>query len=139
MPDSPYNPIPVARDDGSPEIVWRPGPAYIERSRLRGFMERQGIGSFEELLRRSTQEIEWYWDAVVRDLGLEWYEPYERVLDLSHGIEWPRWFVGGRYNYVHDAVDKQARLRPAAPAVIWEGEDGVGRTLTYGELHEAVG
>src|SRR5919204_4659261 len=139
MPIPPHNPIPFARDHGSPGIVWRPGSEYVERSRLRRFMERHGIGSFEELLRRSTQEIEWYWDAVVRDLGLEWYEPYDRVLDLSHGIEWPRWFPGGRYNYVHDAVDKQARgPRSQAAAIVWEGEDGEARTLTYAELHTQV-
>src|SRR5689334_22316719 len=128
------DPIPFARDSGSADIVWRPGAAYIGRSRLRGFMERHGIGSFGELLGRSTREVEWYWDAVVRDLGLRWFEPYERVLDLSSGVAWPRWFVGGRYNYVQDAVDKQAvGARPEAAAITWEGEDGEVRALTYAE------
>ena len=64
--------------------------------------------------------------------------PYTQVLDLRDGLEWPRWFVGGRYNYVHDAVDKQARCAPAAPALVWEGEDGAVRTLTYAELDAEV-
>ncbi|MFL5733173.1 MAG: AMP-binding protein [Chloroflexia bacterium] len=120
-------------------IVWRPSAAYLERSRLRRFMEQHGIGSFKELLGRSTGEIEWYWDAVVRDLELEWFEPYTRVVDLSSGVEWPRWFTGGRYNYTHDAVDKQAlRLRPEATAIAWEGEDGEARALTYAELYAQV-
>jgi acetyl-CoA synthetase len=137
MPDP--APIPVAQDSDSPDIAWRPGPAYIERSRLRRFMERHGIASVADLMARSTTDLAWFWDAVVQDLELEWFHPYSAVVDLSRGIEWPRWFPGGRYNYVHDAVDKQAlRLRPGARAVGWEGEDGAVRTLTFAELYHEV-
>src|SRR5438105_3235637 len=125
-------PIPLARDSASPEIVWRPTPEYVERSRLRRFMARHAIDSFAELIERSTADVEWYWDAVVKDLDLEWFQPYDQVLDLSRGVEWPRWFPGGRYNYVRDALDKQAlRLRPDNTAISWEAEDGEVCTLTY--------
>ena len=94
---------------------------------------------YDELQRRSVADVAWFWDAVVQDLELEWFQPYSQVVDISHGIEWPRWFVGGRYNYVRDAVDKQAlRLRPHATAIAWEGEDGEVRTLTYAELYRQV-
>ncbi len=133
------SPIPVGQDSDSPAIAWRPSPAYIERSRLRRFMERHGIGTVAELLARSTADIAWFWDAVIQDLELEWFTPYTQVVDLTRGVEWPRWFPGGRYNYVHDAVDKHALgLRPAARAVAWEGEDGTVRTLTFAELYAAV-
>jgi acetyl-CoA synthetase len=139
MTDPQRTPIPVAQDSNSPDIAWRPSPAYIERSRLRRFMDRHGIASVAELMDRSTSDIAWFWDAVVQDLDLEWFQPYTQVVDLSRGIEWPRWFPGGRYNYVHDAVDKQAeRLRPDATALIWEGEDGAVTTLTYAELAAQV-
>jgi acetyl-CoA synthetase len=129
----------VAQDSNSPDIAWRPSPAYIERSRLRRFMDRHGIASVAELMNRSVADIAWFWDAVVQDLDLEWFQPYTQVVDLSRGIEWPRWFPGGRYNYVHDAVDKHAeRLRPQATALIWEGEDGAVTTLTYAELAAQV-
>jgi acetyl-CoA synthetase len=129
----------VAQDSNSPDIAWRPSPAYIERSRLRRFMDRHGIASVAELMNRSVADIAWFWDAVVQDLDLEWFQPYTQVVDLSRGIEWPRWFPGGRYNYVHDAVDKHAeRLRPQATALIWEGEDGAVITLTYAELAAQV-
>jgi acetyl-CoA synthetase len=129
----------VALDSNSPDIAWRPSPAYIERSRLRRFMDRHGIASVAELMNRSVADIAWFWDAVVQDLDLEWFQPYTQVVDLSRGIEWPRWFPGGRYNYVHDAVDKHAeRLRPQATALIWEGEDGAVTTLTYAELAAQV-
>ncbi len=130
--------LPVGRDTGSPGIVWRPTPFYLERSRLGRFMRRHGTGSVDELLRRSASDVEWFWEAVVRDLELEWFEPYSRVLDLSRGVEWPRWFVGGRYNHVHDAVDRQAQRRPDSVALVWEGEDGQVQALTFARLSAEV-
>ena len=129
---------PVELNTGAAEIAWQPTPEYLARSRLRRFMERYGIPTFPQLYRRSVTDMEWYWDAVVQDLELEFFTPYSRVLDLPAGIEWPRWFVGGAYNYVHDAVDRQAASRPNGTAISWEGEDGEVRTLTYGELHTQV-
>ncbi|HYP21787.1 MAG TPA: AMP-binding protein, partial [Chloroflexia bacterium] len=128
-----------AQDSNSPEIAWRPTPAYIERSRLRRFMLHHGIDTFGALVERYGADPAWFWQAVVEDLGLEWYEPYKQVLDLSGGIEWARWFAGGSYNYVRDAVDKHAGgPLSAATAIGWEGEDGEVRNLTYDELSRQV-
>lgn len=133
-----YIPL-VAQDNGSNEITWRPTPAYLERSRLKRFMEAHNIGTYEQLIARSINDLEWYWDATVKDLGLEFYKPYEKVLDLSGGLEWPKWFVGGQYNYVHDAVDKWTMdERGEAAAIIWEGEDGIVREVSRGELSREV-
>ena len=69
------------------------------------------------------------------DLGLEWYTPYTRVLDVERGIEWPRWWLGGRCNYVHNALDKHARAANRDKlALAWEGEDGATAHFTYAEL-----
>ncbi|MDQ2806396.1 MAG: AMP-binding protein [Chloroflexota bacterium] len=135
MPDYP---IPVAHDSDSPDIAWRPSAAYLERNRLRRFMERHGIATLDALLARSTTDLRWFWDAVVQDLELEWFQPYTDVVDLTRGVEWARWFPGGRYNYVHDAVDKHAAQRPTAPALGWEGEDGGVRAFTFAELQAEV-
>ena len=54
-------------ETGRSEIVWRPTPEYAERTRLARFMRSLGIGSLEELQRRSVADPDWYWDAVVRD------------------------------------------------------------------------
>ncbi|HLG01305.1 MAG TPA: AMP-binding protein, partial [Acidimicrobiia bacterium] len=67
-------------------------------------------------------------------LGLDWFTPYDKVLDTSEGIEWSRWFVGGRLNLAHNCLDRHAQARPDALAVVWEGEDGEVRELTYAEL-----
>ena len=52
------------------EIVWRPTPEVAERARISRFMRAHGLGSLPELQRRSVADIEWYWTAVVRDLGI---------------------------------------------------------------------
>ena len=59
-------------------------------------MRAHGVGSIDELRRRSVEDMEWFWDAVVKDMGIEFTTPYERVLDSSGGIAWSKWFVGGR-------------------------------------------
>ena len=80
------------------EVVWQPSADVIAQSRLRAFMNRHGIGGLEELQRRSTEEIEWFWSAVLEELGIEFYQPYERILDTSQGAAWAHWCCGGKMN-----------------------------------------
>jgi acetyl-CoA synthetase len=117
------------------DVVWRPDPATVARSRLRQFMARHGVADLDVLQRRSVEEPEWFWDAVVQDIPIEFYEPYERVLDLSAGVQWPRWYSGGVMNIVHSCLDRH-RGTPVEgkTALIWEGEPGEARRLSYGEL-----
>jgi acetyl-CoA synthetase len=121
------------------DVIWEPTPDVIERSRLRRFMDRHGIADVPELLRRSTEDLEWFWDAVVQDLGIRFDRPYDRVVDLSDGIEWARWFPGGRMNIVASCLDRWLDT-PAADkaAIVWEGEPGEVRRLTYRQLNEEV-
>ena len=139
IPD-PHVPRPIwestVRD--SPGIVWYPTPEYVTNSRLWAFMQGQEIKRFSDLHERSVTDPEWFWDATVKDLDLKWQRPYTRVLDMSRGPEWPQWFVGGQYNYVYDAVDKHALNRPSDLALLWEGEDGEERALTYSQLWDEV-
>jgi acetyl-CoA synthetase len=119
-------------------IVWRPSEAYVERANVTRFMRANAIGTEEDLVRRSVEDVAWFWDAVVRDLGIEFSRPYERVLDTSAGIEWTTWFGGGRVNLAHNCVDRWAERTPDAVAVLWEGEEGSVRRVTYRELRETA-
>jgi acetyl-CoA synthetase len=120
-------------------IVWRPTPEVVERSRIAKFMRAHEIATLEELQRRSVADTEWYWDAVVKDLGVRWLTPYTRVLDGSRGIAWPTWFPGGRLNLTDNCVDRHMDAgRGGKAAIIWEGDDGQSRTLTYAELAAEV-
>jgi len=115
-------------------IVWRPTEEYVERANVTRFMRAHGIATEDELIARSVEDVAWFWDAVVRDLDLPFLRPYERVLDTSNGVEWATWFGGGLVNLAHACVDRWAERTPDAPAVIWEGEEGEVREVTYGEL-----
>jgi acetyl-CoA synthetase len=117
------------------DIAWRPTPEHISRSRLTAFMRKHGIGSFDELMLRSTTDLEWFWRAVLDDLGIQFYEPYRRAVDLSPGIERPAWCVGGRMNIVLNCLERWIGTPTEhRPALHWEGEEGIRRTLTYAEL-----
>src|ERR671925_2106012 len=118
------------------DIVWRPTEDYMERANVTRFMRRHGLGSYEELVARSQEDIEWFWDAVVQDLGIEFFRPYHRVLDTSEGKPWARWFVGATTNLAHNCVDRWAERTPEASAVLWEGEDSSTRRVSYRELRD---
>ncbi|MCI0548477.1 MAG: AMP-binding protein [Candidatus Rokubacteria bacterium] len=122
------------------EIIWRPDPEAAARTRLARFMARHGLPTLAALQARSIEDPDWYWDAVAQDLGWVWSTPYRRVLDTSRGIQWPRWFEGGRMNLAANCVDKHlAGPRRDEPAIISEAEDGTVRTLSYAGLAAEVG
>src|SRR2546426_7727550 len=116
------------------EIAWHPTERYLARSRLRRFAETHGHRDFTSLYRWSVDDLEGFWRAVDRDLGFVWHTPYERVVDVSQGIPWATWWVGGRMNYVASAL----RHDPPRTALVFEGEEGTTQRLTYGDLASAV-
>jgi acetyl-CoA synthetase len=121
------------------EIAWRPTAAYIENSRLREFIVRHGLADLEDLLRRSTTDLEWFWSAVLDDLGIEFYERPSRIVDTSPGLPWTRWCVDGRLNIVHNCLDKWIETPVGGrDAIRWEGEEGTTRVLTYRQLCDEV-
>src|SRR5437762_13998580 len=90
-------------------------------------------------MRRSTSDISWFWDTVLRDLGIEFYKPHEKVVDLSKGKATPQWCVGGEMNIVHNLLDKYAGTPTDRKiAIKSETEDGKSRRLTYAELRAEV-
>ncbi|HST90164.1 MAG TPA: acetate--CoA ligase [Ktedonobacterales bacterium] len=119
----------------SEPVVWRPSKAYLDKSRLLRFMRRHNIAAYADLLARADADPAWFWDAVSADLGLVWQRPYTQVMDTSRGIPWTTWFTGGHFNYVYSALDKHVTSGAGErAAVIWEGEDGETRRLSYREL-----
>jgi acetyl-CoA synthetase len=121
------------------KVIWRPYGDYLEKSNIGRFMDREGIKTYKELIHRSTENIEWFWDAALKDIGVEWFEPYRKILDTSKGFPWARWFVGGKINIVHNCIDRHVREgRGDRIAILWEGDKGDTRQLTYRELDEQV-
>jgi acetyl-CoA synthetase len=121
-------------------VAWQPNPRWMAESNLQRFMDRHGIDSYDALMARSVADIAWFWDAALADLGIEFYQPYTNVVDLSEGIQFPRWCVDGQMNIVHNCLDKwQGTQLAAQVALRWESEEGRVETFTYAQLHEEVG
>ena len=117
------------------EVVWRPDEQTLEHANVVRLMRRHGLATYRELVARSIEEPEWFWAAAVEDLGLEFFEPWKQVVDLSRGPEWATWFAGGKLNIAWNCVH---RWRSDRPAAVFCGEDGARRSLTYAELSDAV-
>jgi acetyl-CoA synthetase len=118
------------------EYAWRPTPEAVENANVTRLMRRHGIADIAELRQRSVEDIDWFWDAVVKDLELPFTRPYTQVRDSSRGIEWTTWFTDGGFNAAHACVTRwrDDPERRDAPAIIHEAEDGEVRTVTFAEL-----
>jgi acetyl-CoA synthetase len=103
-------------------------------------MAATGVDTFEDLVARSIDDPEWFWDAVVRFLDLRFATPYTQVLDESDGAPWAKWFVGGRLNIAASCIDKWAD-DPATRndfAVVVESEAGNTGSLDWAALRHFV-
>lgn len=119
----------------SPGIVWRPDAAMVEQANLTRFMRALGVDSFEALNERASQDPAWFHDALIRFLDYRFERPYERVLDLSDGLPFAHWCVGGLTNVVINGLDRwRGTERYGQPALVWEGEDGAVTTWTFADL-----
>lgn len=119
--------------------AWSPDGSWRDRSRLLAAMRRWGHADIETLHAASIDDPEWFWRAVVEDLDIEFAAPFETVIDASAGRELPRWFVGGRLNAADLCAHRHAEGAGAdKPAVVFEGDGGQRRSLTYRELSREV-
>ena len=117
-------------------MIWNPTQAWIESTNVWRFMQRLGFHDREAFLRFSRENPERFWDELMREMRVEWFEPYRQVLDAGRGPEWARWFIGGQLNIAHNCLDRWADSDRIA--CIWEGENGATRTVTFHEVrHEA--
>ncbi len=132
---------------GHPEPLWYPRPEYIRGSHVERVMRAMGVNlnvassevAYTEFYERSIAEPDSFWRATLEEIGIEWFEPFAFIADFSDGIQWPRWFPGGRLNLVHNAVFRHLNGgRANRTAIIWEGEDGTVVRLSYGELAQRV-
>jgi acetyl-CoA synthetase len=120
-------------------VAWTPPPGAFAASPAGRMAARHGITDPGELADRAAADPAWYWAAGAEDVGICWMRPYDAVVDLSRGVEHPRFFVGGELNWADYAVDRWVREgRGGARAVWWEGDDGATLTLTYAELKDRV-
>ena len=113
-------------------MLWKPSPAFIDSTNVWRFMQRLGFEDREEFLRFSREKPEIFWDEMMREMGVEWFEPYRQVMDASRGPEWTEWFRGGRLNIARNCLDRWAASDRVA--CIWEGENGETRSINFAVL-----
>jgi acetyl-CoA synthetase len=103
------------------------------------FRERARIGDealYRRMYRESIEDPEAFWGRVAKELP--WMRPWDQVLDWS-GAPFAKWFAGGRINASAVCLDRHLDgPRSGKRAIVWEGEPGDSRTLSYAQLHVEV-
>ena len=112
---------------GNEDEIYDPPPSITEAANVK---------EYQATYRRSLDDPEGFWAE--RAAELEWYEPWDKVLDDSDPPFF-KWFVGGKTNIVHNALDRHLKTyRKNKLALIWEGEPGDTRTFSYYALNREV-
>lgn len=120
-------------------VAWKPTDEMIEKTQLMRFMRQIGVKDWDELYSFSISDVEKFTEEVLRFLDIKFDPPYEKLLDISNGIEWAKWCVGGGLNIVQMCVDRWAESETSSNlAVIWEGEEETIKQVTYAELKRMV-
>jgi acetyl-CoA synthetase len=103
-----------------------------------GFREKAHIktlAEYERIYRESVEHPEEFWGGIAEQI--HWFKKWDRVLEWNN--PWAKWFVGGQLNLSYNCLDRHvATWRKNKAALIWEGEPGEIRTLTYQQLHREV-
>jgi acetyl-CoA synthetase len=119
-----------------PGFIWQPPPDLIERANLTRLQRKLGASDYTELHRISIEEPDRFWPVVVDDLGIEFSQRWDTVIDSSRGPEWSTWFNGGRVNVARVCVHRFAGSNEEALVGLYE--DGVRESLTWAEMSRQV-
>ncbi|MEN6493532.1 MAG: acetate--CoA ligase [Thermoguttaceae bacterium] len=109
--------------------LFPPPPELAAKARIRSIEE------YEKLWNEAATDLEGFWGRLAGELY--WFKPFERVLEWNQPFA--QWFVGGQTNVCYNCVDQHLDgPRANKAAIIWEGEPGDTRVLTYRMLHREV-
>jgi len=109
--------------------VFAPPAAFAAKAHV------QGLEQYEAMYRRSIEQPDAFWAEAAAEL--DWFAPWTKVQEGE--ISESKWFVDGKLNLSHNCVDRHALgARKDKIALLWEGEPGEVRKITYGELHQQV-
>ncbi|HEY1769459.1 MAG TPA: acetate--CoA ligase [Chthoniobacterales bacterium] len=109
--------------------VFKPAAAFAKKARI------SSLAQYRRMYRESIAQPDKFWAREAKEL--RWQKPWTKVLEWKPPFA--KWFVGGRLNVSENCLDRHldgARRNKAA--IIWEGEPGEKRTLTYQQLHREV-
>lgn len=115
--------------------VWWPDHRTVQDANLTRFMQALGVDGFGALNASASADPAGFHDALIRFLDFRFHHPYDQVLELSEGLPFARWCVGGTTNVVLNCIDRwRGTERYNQPALVWEGEDGAVSTWTFADL-----
>jgi acetyl-CoA synthetase len=90
---------------------------------------------YERLYKEAKDDPEGFWAKIAQEL--HWFKPWDRVLEWN--LPFAKWFIGGQLNISYNCLDRHvATWRKNKAAILWEGEPGDSRTLTYQQLLREV-
>jgi acetyl-CoA synthetase len=96
----------------------------------------KSFAEYEKLYADAERDPEAFWAGIAKS-SLEWFHPWTKVLDWQPPFA--KWFVGGKLNVSYNCLDRHlTSWRRNKAALIWEGEPGDSRILTYQDLHREV-
>jgi acetyl-CoA synthetase len=109
--------------------VFPPPTEFAQQAHIKSFAE------YEEIYRKAAEDPEAFWASAAENL--HWFKKWDTVLKWEEPHA--EWFVGGKINASYNCLDRHlATPRKNKAAIIWEGEPGEVRTLTYQQLHRQV-
>ncbi len=90
---------------------------------------------YDAIRAEALADPEKFWAGIAEQL--HWFKKWDQVLDWQPPFA--KWFVGGKTNISYNCLDRQIEAgKGSKTAILWEGEPGDKRTLTYEELHREV-
>ena len=93
------------------------------------------LGNFDtETRRRSNLDPVLFWDEQAKKLS--WFNQWTKTLEWNSPFA--KWFIGGKINASYNTLDVHQTTKAKKPAILWEGEDGTNRTITYADLYRDV-
>ena len=109
--------------------VFKPAKSFSRNARIKS------LEQYRRMYRESIKSPEKFWAREARELV--WNKPWKKVLEWKSPFA--KWFVGGKLNLSENCLDRHLKgpTRNKA-AIIWEGEPGEKRTITYQQLHRDV-
>jgi len=110
--------------------LFQPATEFSQKAHIKSFDE------YEELYNKAKANPQQFW-AELAEKELHWFQKWDTVLDWQPPFA--KWFVGGKINISYNCLDRHLTTwRKNKAALIWEGEPGDSRTLTYAQLHREV-
>ena len=105
--------------------VFPPPAEFAAKAHIRSLAE------YEELYAQSIADPEAFWESAAQEL--HWFTPWTKVFDWE--LPWAKWFVGGKINISYNCLDRHVQNgKSDKTAILWEGEPGEVRKVSYGEL-----